>query len=213
MKKSTILLLSSLLVLGVSGCSNTKEDTSTGITITKTESQESGVSNKEISLDEAIQIVQDAGYEVRFPAQDPVQRELTEEDVTYDEDNLEFEFKASMDTAVLFYKDMAGDDTGHNRVAIINTEKDLLKYIPEYYYAYFKSDAEFHYVVNNGLGVVYTLEKAGDEIFVTIREFDVSWGYNEEDFTKGEYLGTFRFNLESGKIQELNKGEWEDYNW
>lgn len=213
MKKSTILLLSSLLVLGVSGCSNTKEDTSTGIIITKSTRVESKVSNKEISLDEAIQIVQDAGYEVRFPAQDPVQRELTEEDVTYDEDSLEFEFKASMDTAVLFYKDMAGDGTGHNRVAIINTEKDLLKYIPEYYYAYFSSDDEFHYVVNNGLGVVYTLEKAGDEIFVTIREFDVSWGYNEEDFTKGEYLGTFRFNLESGKIQELNKGEWEDYNW
>ena len=213
MRKLILLSILSVSLL-VSGCSNSNKEESTGITITKTETQESQVSNNEepeYDLNKAIEIVQDAGYVVRMPAIDPNIDTTQETEEVSNEPDPEEEFKSAMGTDVLHYRTMVWDESGNVRVSIINTDNDILRFAPEYYYAYFKSDDEVHYIVNNSLWTVTQMTKYGDELILNIKEFDIHDGYNPDDFNKGELLGDFMVNLESGKIHEIENGNIYDY--
>lgn len=121
-----------------------------------------------------------------------------------DKEALREAFNSSLgDNKPLWYDSVRNDVTGNWRELVIYSDKAIDKDLAiEYCKAYFESDDEVHFIVNLYLKTTTQLNKYGDTLSVTCKEYKDKEEHDAKELGSGDVLDSFVVNIDTGELVE-----------
>ena len=105
---------------------------------------------------------------------------------------------------ITFREDLPGDKTGNWRVALINYDGDILEHVLDYYKAYFTSDEEVHFLVNQADDRTVRINAYGTTLLCTVLERVDGGDFNALMVNTGDELSSYQITVETGEVKQLS---------
>lgn len=111
--------------------------------------------------------------------------------------------KNALDFNISFSDTYPNDVTGNWRLATTSENTDVMDYVIDYYKTYFKSDSEFHVIINFSLNTTTGIMAMGNLLYVTTTEYVDNEEHDAKLACSGMLLSEYCINIDTGEIEKI----------
>jgi hypothetical protein len=195
--KKIIIVFVAIFVLCLIGVIFTNDDSDTASENISSESEDTQPDGS----DDAASADTDVSSE-----EDTSETSDNDDSTTEDSSDEKSDYPDSVDDVEVSFTDSVNQDTtGNWRLARVYTTKDTLEYALDYYNAFFKSDDEIHIIINYDLNTTTTIHCMVGQLFVYVRESVEDEEHSAKTLGKGQLLGEYMIDIETGVIERLDE--------
>ncbi|MCI9457598.1 MAG: hypothetical protein HFE44_11580 [Oscillospiraceae bacterium] len=108
------------------------------------------------------------------------------------------------DPSALFYDNVQNDVTGNWRLMVYSSPETIVDHAVEYYNAYFESDKEIHWAVNQELKTTSCISVVLGDLHIDVHEYVDKEENDAKVLGGGKLLNSYIVNPSSGEIDNLS---------